>query len=127
MELPPSTIVRYLMQEDAAFDKFFYTLPSDFFENPVYSMMRSAFEFGIEFHRKIQWRRCDGDDLPPYDMAVIVRMADAKTGEFFTEAFCHRSNDPEVAKDENGWVIRCPNFKCTEWCYVPEFDSGNIE
>ena len=114
-------VKRCIMEESKAFDKFFYGLSPDVFEGSNYSKMKCAFEAGIDFYRSTRWKPCDGEDLPPYEKSVLVRMADVETGEFFSETFCHRSNNPEVVTDKNGWVIRSTAFKYTEWCYIPEF------
>ena len=83
--------------------------------------IEAAFASGVEWERTHQWYSCDGDVLPKYDETVIVRLVDEETGEYCGETFMHRSDNPMVVKDANGWAKVVEGFRPTHWCYIPAF------
>lgn len=83
--------------------------------------IEAAFASGVEWERYHQWYPCDGDYLPKYDEAVLVRLVDEETGEYWGETFMHRSNNPDVITDSHGWARTIVGMSPTHWCYIPEF------
>ena len=114
--------VEYRMNEEKlAFDEYLKSIPGhEDFDQDTIAKMRAAFYGGIEWNRTHQWYPCDGEVLPPYDMSVVVRIL-SPNGDYFGETFMHRSDNPEVVKDANGWALNRSGFIHTHWCYVPEF------
>ena len=105
---------------DYIFEHFFRNMMLDAAELPLRRLIKNAFSYGVHLEQCMQWSPCDGEILPPYHEVVIVRLVDKETGEYCGETFMHRSDDPNVYKDEYGWCLTSP-FKHTHWCLIPKF------
>ncbi|MDO4929612.1 MAG: DUF551 domain-containing protein [Bacteroidales bacterium] len=75
--------------------------------------IKDAFIAGAEWQSKQSpWISVE-DRLPDYDEQVIVH--DAEYEEYFT----HRSNNPFVQTDKDGWCSFSSRGKITHWMPVP--------
>lgn len=96
-----------------------------------FSLLFSAFEkmsefngvssaYGMGFCHGAMWARREGwksveAELPPYDESVIVTDINDTDGDM---CFCHRSDNPMVKTDENGFC-NYAKMKITHWMHCP--------
>lgn len=77
---------------------------------------------GADWADSHHWYPCDGDYLPEYDEVVLVTII--WDGEEETESdvtFSHRSDNPRVIVDENGFAKIIDGVKYGHWCRIPKF------
>ena len=75
--------------------------------------------YWADFHH---WYPCDGDYLPEYDEVVLVTII--WDGEEETESdvtFSHRSDNPRVVVDANGFAVVVDGVRYGHWCRIPKF------
>ena len=79
---------------------------------------------GVEWADSHHWYPCDGDYLPEYDEVVLVTLIweDSEEGENESDVtFSHRSDNPRVIVDENGFAKIIDGVKYGHWCRIPKF------
>lgn len=79
---------------------------------------------GAEWADSHHWHPCDGDYLPEYDEVVLVTLIweDSEEGENESDVtFSHRSDNPRVIVDENGFAKIIDGVKYGHWCRIPKF------
>ena len=82
---------------------------------PQHSIARAAFHTGAEYALSHQWISIE-EALPEYDESVIVAFGDDDY------ALCHRSNNPNVLTDINGF--RNYGYKeVLAWIPIPKFET----
>ena len=77
---------------------------------------------GAEWADSHHWYPCDGDYLPEYDEVVLVTII--WDGEEETESdvtFSHRSDNPRVIVDANGFAVVVDGVRYGHWCRIPKF------
>ena len=83
-----------------------------------------SFKEGVEWADSHHWHPCDGDCLPEYDEVVLVTLIweDSEDGENESDVtFSHRSDNPRVIVDENGFAKIIDGVKYGHWCRIPKF------
>jgi hypothetical protein len=83
-----------------------------------------SFKEGIEWADAHHWHSCDGDYLPDFDEVVLVTLIweDSEEGENESDVtFSHRSDNPRVIVDENGFAKIIDGVKYGSWCRIPKF------
>lgn len=83
-----------------------------------------SFKEGVEWADSHHWYPCDGDYLPEYDEVVLVTLIweDSEEGENESDVtFSHRSDNPRVIVDENGFAKIIDGVKYGHWCRIPKF------
>lgn len=96
------------------------------FERAVQSSHRydeKSFKEGAEWADSHHWHPCDGDYLPEYDEVVLVTLIweDSEEGENENDVtFSHRSDNPRVIVDENGFAKIIDGVKYGHWCRIPK-------
>lgn len=81
-----------------------------------------SFKEGVEWADSHHWYPCDGDYLPDFGEVVLVTII--WDGEEETESdvtFSHRSDNPRVIVDENGFAKIIDGVKYGHWCRIPKF------
>jgi hypothetical protein len=79
---------------------------------------------GADWADSHHWYPCDGDYLPEYDEVVLVTLIweDSEEGENESDVtFSHRSDNPRVIVDENGFAKIIDGVKYGSWCRIPKF------
>ena len=79
----------------------------------------SAFEKGAEYALSHQFISAK-ESLPEYDEDVIVAYGNEKYG------FSHRSNNPDVLTDKNGFCNYCGK-EIIGWMPIPKFETQEKE
>ena len=85
---------------------------------------KGLFMQGVEYADSHHWYPCDGDYLPEYDEVVLVTLIweDSEEGENESDVtFSHRSDNPRVIVDENGFAKIIDGVKYGHWCRIPKF------
>ena len=83
-----------------------------------------SFKEGVEWADSHHWYPCDGDCLPDFDEVVLVTLIweDSEEGENESDVtFSHRSDNPRVIVDENGFAKIIDGVKYGHWCRIPKF------
>lgn len=83
-----------------------------------------SFKEGVEWADSHHWYPCGGDYLPEYDEVVLVTLIweDSEEGENESDVtFSHRSDNPRVIVDENGFAKIIDGVKYGHWCRIPKF------
>ena len=83
-----------------------------------------SFKEGADWADSHHWHPCDGDYLPEYDEVVLVTLIweDSEEGENESDVtFSHRSDNPRVIVDENGFAKIIDGVKYGHWCRIPKF------
>ena len=83
-----------------------------------------SFKEGVEWADSHHWYPCDGDYLPDFDEVVLVTLIweDSKEEESSQDVtFTHRSDNPNVWVDENGFALITRGAKYGSWCRIPKF------
>lgn len=75
-----------------------------------HSMIKPKLQYGV-------WISVD-DELPPYEESVLCSNK-AEPDDMF---FCHRSNNPNVQTDSNGWCLYMNN-NITHWMRVKQLNE----
>lgn len=86
------------------------------------SMPSDEFVGGVKWADSHHWYPCDGDYLPEYDEVVLVTII--WDGEEETESdvtFSHRSDNPRVVVDANGFAVVVDGVRYGHWCRIPKF------
>lgn len=89
--------------------------------NPEFEVI---FLQGAEWADSHHWYPCDGDYLPDFDEVVLVTLIweDSEEGENESDVtFSHRSDNPRVIVDENGFALITRGAKYGSWCRIPKF------
>lgn len=79
---------------------------------------------GADWADSHHWFPCDGDYLPEYDEVVLVTLIweDSEEEENSQDVtFTHRSDNPNVWVDENGFALIVRGAKYGSWCRIPKF------
>lgn len=79
---------------------------------------------GADWADSHHWYPCDGDYLPEYDEVVLVTLIweDSEEEESSRDVtFTHRSDNPNVWVDENGFALITRGAKYGSWCRIPKF------
>ena len=77
---------------------------------------------GADWADSHHWYPCDGDYLPDFDEVVLVTII--WDGEEETESdvtFSHRSDNPRVVVDANGFAVVVDGVRYGHWCRIPKF------
>lgn len=83
-----------------------------------------SFKEGVQWADSHHWYPCDGDYLPDFDEVVLVTLLweDSEEGESSQDVtFTHRSDNPNVWVDENGFALITRGAKYGSWCRIPKF------
>ena len=89
--------------------------------NPEFEVI---FLQGADWADSHHWYPCDGDYLPDFDEVVLVTLIweDSEEGESSQDVtFTHRSDNPNVWVDENGFALITRGAKYGSWCRIPKF------
>ena len=87
-------------------------------------MPSDEFVAGVKWADSHHWYPCDGDYLPEYEEVVLVTLIweDSEEGENVSDVtFSHRSDNPRVIVDENGFAKIIDSVKYGHWCRIPKF------
>lgn len=87
-------------------------------------MPSDEFVAGVDWADSHHWYPCDGDYLPEYDEVVLVTLIwdDSEEGENESDVtFSHRSDNPRVIVDENGFAKIIDGVRYGHWCRIPKF------
>lgn len=79
---------------------------------------------GADWADSHHWYPCDGDYLPDFDEVVLVTLIweDSEEGENESDVtFSHRSDNPRVIVDENGFAKIIDGVRYGHWCRIPKF------
>lgn len=88
------------------------------------SMPSDEFVAGVKWADSHHWYPCDGDYLPDFDEVVLVTLIwEDSEGEESSKdvTFTHRSDNPNVWVDENGFALITRGAKYGSWCRIPKF------
>lgn len=88
------------------------------------SMPSDEFVAGVQWADSHHWYPCDGDYLPDFDEVVLVTLIweDSEEEESSQDVtFTHRSDNPNVWVDENGFSLITRGAKYGSWCRIPKF------
>lgn len=85
---------------------------------------KGLFMQGVDYADSHHWYPCDGDYLPDYDEVVLVTLIwddDEDAESEYDVTFAHRSDNPMVVVDKNGFAKVIEGVQYGHWCRIPKF------